>query len=289
MASKIKIGAVSYLNTRPLIFGMQHGLGAARVELSYDVPAVLADRMSRGELDIALLPAVELARMPDLELVPGLSITTRGPSRSVLLVSRRPLEQIETVALDPESRTSNALVRVLFAEVWKVRPEFRTGHLELERALEDSDAAVRIGDKALFEPLPQDAQAFDLGAVWTESTGLPFVFAAWAARPGVVDDEIYRILHRSRREGSARIEAIAADYTWNGESHPDVARTYLTEHILFRFGAAEVEGLRTFLGLAANHGVIERAPAIKLALKRRPRWDEVAATHGALTLRGRGA
>jgi chorismate dehydratase len=289
VSAKIRIGAVSYLNTRPLVLGMQQGLGAERVELSYDVPSALADRMARGELEIALLPAVELARMPELELVPGLSIATRGPSRSVLLVSRRPLDKIESVALDPESRTSNALVQVLFGEVWKRAPEFRTGHADLERSLTDADAAVRIGDKALFEPLPADALVFDLGAVWTENTGLPFVFAAWAARPGVVDREIYSILHRSRREGSARIEAIVASYAWKGERYPEIARSYLTEHILFRFGAPELDGLRAFLELAARHGVIERAPEIRLALRRRTRCDEVAATHGALTLRGRGA
>lgn len=288
VAAKIRIGAVSYLNTRPLVHGLEQGLGAGRIELSYDVPAVLADRMARGELEIALLPVIELARIPDLELVPGLSIASRGPSRSVLLVSRKPLDRIETVSLDPASRTSNALVQVLFGEAWKRGPEFRVGPRELDAALAQADAAVRIGDKALFEPLPREALTFDLGTVWTETTGLPFVYAAWAARPGVVDQEIYRILHRSRREGSARIDSIAADYTWRGEHHVDVARIYLTEHIVFRFGAAELDGLRAFLRLAAAHGVIEKAPEVRLALRRRTSCDEVASTLGSLTLRGKG-
>ena len=181
MAGRVRIGAVAYLNTYPLVHGMQRGLGAGRVELSLDVPAVLSDRMQAGQLDIALLPVIELARMPELELVPGLGIVTRGPSRSVLLVSRRPIDAIRTIALDPESRTSNALVRVLCARAWGVEPEFRDGPADLQGALEACDAVVRIGDKALFETVPQDCEAHDLGTAWTESTGLPFVFAAWGA------------------------------------------------------------------------------------------------------------
>ena len=117
MTRKIRIGAVSYLNTKPLIYGLERGLGADRVELSDDVPSVLAERMSRGEIDVALLPVIELARMPDLEVVPGLGITTFGPSRSVQLLSRVPVPAIERVALDRESRTSNALAQVLLGLV----------------------------------------------------------------------------------------------------------------------------------------------------------------------------
>ena len=119
MGERIRIGAVAYLNTRPLVFGMEQGLGAERIELSYDVPAVLAERMRSKAIDVALLPVIELAAFPDLELVPGLGIVTQGDSRSVLLVSRVPASKIESVALDPESRTSNALTRVLFSELWE--------------------------------------------------------------------------------------------------------------------------------------------------------------------------
>src|SRR6188768_2319647 len=110
-----RIGAVSYLNTRPLVFGFEQGLGAERVTLSYDVPSVLAARLDAGELDVALLPVIELARIPDLAIVPGIAIGSFGECRSVLLVARKPLDEIRSVALDPESRTSNALVQVLCA------------------------------------------------------------------------------------------------------------------------------------------------------------------------------
>ncbi|MHC4428577.1 MAG: menaquinone biosynthetic enzyme MqnA/MqnD family protein, partial [Planctomycetota bacterium] len=231
MPFRTRIGAVSYLNTRPLVYGMVRGLGADRIDLSFATPAVLADRMAASELDMALLPIIELARIPGLELVPGLGIVTNGPSRSVLLVSHRPADSIETLALDPDSRTSNVLARVLLAEVWSRRPEILEGDPGLEQTLGRADAAVRIGDKALVEPLPPDAFVYDLGEIWTRETHLPFVFAAWAARAGVVDRELYRVLHESRRRGSRAVDEIAAGYTWNGEPFPDVAREYLTDHI----------------------------------------------------------
>jgi len=265
--SRIRIGAVSYLNTRPLVFGLEQGIGAARIELCYDVPSALAARMERGELDVGLLPSIELGRIPGLEIVPGLGICTRGPARSVLLVSRRPLAEIRSVALDPQSRTSNALAQVLCADVWSIEPECAVGALEIEEALSTADAAVRIGDKALFEPLPADVEAHDLGSAWTRATGLPFVWAVWAARAGVVDRRLYEDLHDSRREGRRALDAIADDYTWNGRQYPELARAYLQSHILHRFGSPELKGLELFLKSAARLGLIERAPEVRLALQ----------------------
>lgn len=269
MPGKIRIGAVAYLNTRPLVFGLEQGLGARRFDLSYDVPSVLADRMQRGELDVALIPVIELARMPELEIVPGLGIVTDGPARSVLLVSRKPVEWIETVALDPESRTSNALTRVLFAEVWGGAPRFEMGGDDLDTALETHDAAVRIGDKALFDRLPEDATVLDLGREWTTATTLPFVFAVWAARPGAVDREVYRWLHESRRRGSRNLRAIAEDYEWNGRRDADLFHSYLERNIRFGLGGREVLALKRFFDSAARLGSIERAPGIRMALARR--------------------
>ena len=276
MTHKIRIGAVSYLNTKPLVYGLERGLGADRVELSDDVPSVLADRMSRGEVDVALLPVIELARMPDLEVVPGLGITTFGPSRSVLLLSRVPVPAIERVALDGESRTSNALAQVLFAEVWDARPRFELGPRALDQALKEHDAVVRIGDKALFEPPPADVEIHDMGEVWTQASGLPFVFAAWAARPGIVDREIYGILHTSRRQGVKVIDRIAEEFRWNGRRDPALVRRYLMEHIQYRLGAAEVQAIRRFLEAAERLGLVDRVPEIRLALRRWTSCHEIA-------------
>jgi chorismate dehydratase len=262
---KIRAGAVSYLNTRPLVFGIEQGMGADRLVLTYDVPSVLTSRMAAGELDLALLPVIELARIPGLVVVPGLAIGSLGNCRSVYLVARKPLADVRSVALDPESRTSNALARVLFAEAWGTEPSFAVGPRDLGLALEEHDAAVRIGDKALFEPLPDGVLAYDLGGAWTARTTLPFVFAVWAARRGVVDREIYEVLHASRRAGAAALAAIAADYTWNGRQHEGIALPYLRDAMRYRLGDPEVGAMRRFFSAAAQIGVIDAAPPIAFA------------------------
>ena len=272
-----RIGAVSYLNTRPLVYGLEQAAPADGIELSFATPSDLAEQMARGALDVALLPVIELARIPNLELVPGLAIGTRGVSRSVLLISKCPPEQIESLALDRESRTTNALAQVLLAEVWQRRPTTRMGSSSLQADLEACDAVVRIGDKALFEPLPEGAQAEDLGDVWTRRTGLPFVFATWAARAGVVDQKLYRALHAARRRGSRAVDRIAEDYTWNGKSYPETVREYLTHGIRFRLGTAEIRAIELFLRLAHGLGLIERVPVIRLALQRWTACHETAA------------
>ena len=278
MSEQVRIGAVSYLNTLPLVHGLKQGHGSERIDLSYGTPAELARRMRDGALDIALLPVIELARIPDLELVPGLGIVTHGDSRSVLLVSGPPPERIESLALDPESRTSNVLARVLLDRVWSCRPAaVRMGSVDLDADLRDCDAVVRIGDKALFEPVPPGAKVYDLGRVWTDHTGQPFVFAGWAARAGTLDRETYRALHDSRRRGSRAIEAIAEDYRWRGTAHPKIAREYLTHNIRFRLGRDEIRAIESFFRAVESLRLIDRVPPIRLALERWSSCHETAA------------
>ncbi len=264
MPDKIRIGAVSYLNTRPLVLGLEQGLGADRVELSYGHPAALAGRMEARELDIGLLPIIELARIRPLELVRGMSISTFGPCRSVLLVARKPVEQVRRVALDIESRTSNALIQVLFSDVWRVTAEFAAGPRGLDDALTEFDAAVRIGDKALFDTVPEGLHVYDMGEVWTAATGLPFVFAAWAARPGLATPAVCEILQASLRLGASRIDEIAREYRWNGRKDPELCRDYLSRHIRFDLGERELLALRQFLGLAEKYRLIDAAPDVEL-------------------------
>jgi len=268
MSARIRIGAVGYLNTRPLVFGLAEA-APERIELSFDVPAVLADRLSRGEIDVGLIPTVELARIPELEVVPGLGIVSRGAARSVLLVTRGTPERARRVALDPESRTSNALIRVLYDELWKTSPEFEIGPLGLRDSLGEHDAVVRIGDKALFEALPEGAFGYDLGELWYRATGLPFVWAVWACRPGVLDSELSRTLHECQRRGSRSIDAIAREYVFEGRSDPELARAYLTDNILFRLGPEEIRGMNRFLAAAARIGVVERVVEPRIGLEAR--------------------
>jgi len=269
MGGRIRIGAVAYLNTRPLVFGLEQGLGGERMELSYDVPAVLADRLARGEIDAGLIPTIELARIPGLEVVPGLGIVSRGPARSVLLVSKSAPERARRVALDPESRTTNALTRILFDELWATRPDFEIASLDLETALASHDAVVRIGDKALFEPMPDGVRGVDLGEQWDRATGLPFVYAVWACRAGVLDDELHDMLHESLRRGATAIDLIAEDYAWSGRTHPGLAREYLTRNLGFRLGSAEMDGMTRFLASAARLGIVTAPARPRLGLERR--------------------
>jgi len=264
MAERVRVGAVSYLNTRPLVFGIEQGLGARRIDLTYGVPSALAARLAAGELDVALLPTIELARIPGLSVAPGIAITSRGPAASVVLVTRKPLDEVRSVALDPESRTSNALVQVLFADAWRTRPEFVPGSADLARSLETCDAAVRIGDKALFDPDPAGTERVDLGEEWMKLHRLPFVFAVWAAREGALDRGLYEILHASLREGRKAIGAIADDYTYAGARHPEISRRYLAENIRYRLGDDEMRSLRAFLSAAGRLGLVPegRTPAL---------------------------
>ena len=258
-AARLRIGGVSYLNTRPLCLGFDQGIAADRVSIEYAVPAELARRMEAGLLDVALLPTIELARIPGLWIVPGLGISSFGPALSVLLFSKRPLPEVRRVALDPESRTTNALVQVLFAEAWSGSAEFVAGPPGTEDALDDADAVVRIGDKALFDPPPPGTMAIDLGEAWWRRTGLPFVFAVWAAKADSVDRALYREFHASRRAGQRQIDLIADDYTWRGERHPELCRRYLRDHMRYRLGAQEVAAMRSFLAAASRLGLCDTA------------------------------
>ena len=262
---KTRIGAVSYLNARPLVFGLEQGLDTSRFELTYDVPSVLASRMAADELDVALLPVIELARIRDLAIFPGLAIGSLGACRSVLLVSAVPLDDIRSVSLDPESRTSNALVQVLCHEAWGISPQFTAGPRDLDLALTEHDAVVRIGDKALFETLPAGLVAHDLGDAWTKLTRLPFVFAVWAARMGSMDRDVYQLLHDSKRAADLVLDVIADDYTYGGTQYPEIARSYLRESIRYRFGSQELAGLRRFLDSAARLGLVPAAYDLRIA------------------------
>jgi chorismate dehydratase len=255
--SAVRVGTVPYLNARPLVFGFEQGVAAGRVVLETEVPSRLAARIAEGSLDVALLSSIELARIPGLTVVPGLAIGSAGPVRSVLLLSRVPAARIRTVAPDPASRTSNVLARLVLAELG-------AGARVVEEG--DADAVVRIGDRALFDAPAAGTEVLDLGAAWTALTRLPFVYAVWAARPGVLDRELYEAFHASKRRGDAVLSAIAEDYTWNGRRDPATALAYFRDNVRYRLGEPEVAGLRLFLRRAAELG--EAPPLAHVPLAR---------------------
>lgn len=287
---KPSVGAVRYLNAKPLTLGLEQGMGNIG-PLYFDHPAGLVEHMKSGDLDLALLPVVALLDSPELEIIPGLAIGCDGPVRSVLLLHRVPLENVRTVALDPESRSSNLLTQVLFKRCWQPAgpgpryierdspaPLGETAvSSALEETLEKVDAAVRIGDKALGDALPEGWTATDLGYAWKTWTGLPFVFAVWMARPGAVDRPLYKTLHESKRAGRQQLEAIVEDFALDRPERKLLYREYLTHSIRYRLGAPEIEALNRFLQEAFALNLVPTAPVLRFAFGENSACHDTAA------------
>jgi predicted solute-binding protein len=214
--SSVRLGAVEYLNARPLVYGLGD---SPRFSIRFDVPSRCADLLHAGEIDVGLIPSIEYVRgRGPYAVVPGVAIASRGPVASVAIYTTKPMSDVRTLALDTSSRSSVALARVLCAKAFDIAPSFRAESPNLERMLSASDAALIIGDTALFLDRgvvsrgghTVAVEKIDLGDVWTKSTGLPFVYAFWAGRPDALDREdvaellsAKRIRSRSRRSTSA--------------------------------------------------------------------------------------
>lgn len=250
--ARLRVGAVSYLNSKPLIEGFAELCPLA--DLILDVPSRLADGLARGELDVALIPSVEAFADPDYEVVSDACVATHGPVLSVKLYSRVHPGEIRTLALDEGSRTSAALTRIILDERYGVHPEIRK--LPLGAALADAsaDAVLLIGDRAIVPPAERFHTVWDLGEEWVQWTGLPFVFAMWVTRKGVPLGNLEQRLAEARDHGLSRLETIAAREAVELGLEAGAALEYLRKNLHFRLGPAELSGLRLFQDLAAQHG-----------------------------------
>lgn len=256
MADRIRVGAVSYLNARPLYYRLdQH---APSADLVLDYPSRLADQLAEGALDVALVPSVEYLRGAPrgYRIVPGLAIAARGPVRSVKLFSRVPCSEIRRLALDDGSRTSQALCRVWLDERHGVRPE-RIEPLPMGVPAEEStaDAVLLIGDRAMRDPAGSFVETIDLAWAWRELTGLPFVFAVWAVRPGIDLGDLPAALDACRRDGLAHADAIAREHGDRLGLGHDECLDYLTNVLSYDLGGPEMAGLRQFARRAAALGL----------------------------------
>jgi chorismate dehydratase len=253
----MRIGAVSYLNTRPLVYGLAEL--APEHELVFDLPSRLADQLAAGQLDVALIPSIEYFQNPAYRIVSDACIGCRGPVRSVKLLSRVPLDSIRTLALDEGSRTSVALVRILLKEHFGLTPKLLPFPIDALPESIAADALLMIGDRAMHPPANQFACEWDLGDVWCRWSELPFVFAMWVAREGSgfgvqgsAGDEIATLLGRARDNGVANVERIAAEeHTRFGLTY-DECLTYLRDHLHFYLGPRELAGLELFREHAAE-------------------------------------
>src|SRR5262249_8370476 len=225
MKHPIRVGAVEYLNTKPLICDLEKLTPDLR--LSLEVPSRLADLLAEGQLDVALIPVIEYFRAGSYSIVANIAIASRGPVLSVTLFSRVPWTEIRRVALDEGSRTSAALCQILLRKRYGVHPEFVQLPLDQDAESSDADAVLLIGDRAMRACLPGFAHAFDLGQEWHDWVGLPFVYAFWAVREGVELGPVERALQEAKQRGLDRIGPIAYDEAPRLELDAGFCRRYL--------------------------------------------------------------
>ena len=257
----LRLGAVSFLNSRPLTVALEgHREDFA---LEYAVPSRCAADLHRGAVDVGLIPAIEYLRGPEPYcIVPNVAVGCRGPVLTVRLFFREEPGPVRRLALDSASRTSAVLARLLLKERYGSEPEEVEVGADLDRALQRADAALLIGDP-VFSALEGNWVSLDLGQAWFEWTGLPFVFAFWAGRPGVLDAAGVQSLVEARRLGEGRRAAIAQAFAAANGGDADLYRRYLEEHIRFDLDAEAVEGLRLFYRLARENRLVDRVPRLE--------------------------
>ena len=287
---KLRISIVQYLNTAPLVWGFTNGPLRGKYELAFTVPSQCAEALRTGAADIAIIPAIEYARIDDLVVLPDLAIAAQRQVRSLLLIAKRPIKEAHRIALDRGSRSTQALTRILCADHWRVTPEFFEAVPDLPQMLRDADAALLIGDPALRFSIAVEGAArggasgelvssgsvagisgadslyiYDVVEEWRRATGLPAVLAVWAARRDVATSEVAQDFLASRDFGLARLEEISAGAARELALSADALHRYLRDNIDFSLSIENQRGLEYFYARAAALGLIPRAKPLAWA------------------------
>jgi chorismate dehydratase len=287
LLTKLRISIVQYLNTAPLVWGFTHGPLAGKYDLSFTVPSQCAEALREQEADIAIIPAIEYQRIPGLVLLPDMAIASKKRVRSLLLVAKKPVRELHSIALDSGSRSTQALTKILCADRWHIAPEFSEAFPDLDAMLQDADAALLIGDPALrlailveghTRPDQEGAKVcsaeaagtegagelfiYDMVEEWQRHTALPAVLAVWAARPGVVTETVLRDFAASRDFGLAHIPEISEVAAFELKLPAPAMAAYLRENIDYSLDTANRRGLETFFSRAAALGLIDEHRAI---------------------------
>jgi chorismate dehydratase len=265
---RLRISAISYLNTAPLMWDFEHGEAKRDFDVSYTLPSGCARALEAGEADIGIIPAAAYTVIPDLHALPGVAIASLQAVRSILLVSRVPVERIRSVALDTSSLTSVALTKVLFEKWLGGGRTFAPMAPNIEEMLSAHDAGLVIGDPALKIDRSRYF-TLDLAEEWIRYTGKPFVFAFWAVRTDSISDarpDLAAVFQNSRDQGlkPLSLEHIAGEWAPRvGISKSDV-RSYLTQNIHYNLDPSCMEGLQLFYRYAAEIGALPAAPQIRM-------------------------
>jgi len=266
-ANPLRIGAVSYLNTKPLVHGLAQRLPDD--ELLFDYPSRLAERLAQASLDIALIPSIELAEHPEWEIVSDACIGCVGPVLSVKVMFRVPPIEVRSLALDEGSRTSAVLAQILLSKLHGIRPELSCLPLGSSPEQAEADAVLVIGDRAIcnddrpFNDRPV-VEVWDLGAEWCRWSELPMVFAMWVARPNVATAEIATALGAARDSGCRHLREIAREQSVEMQLPLELLEQYLCRNLHFHLGPEQLRGLERFYQSAAELNLIHEPP--KLAL-----------------------
>ena len=266
----LRISAISFLNTAPLMWDFEHGDAGRNFEIEYTVPSACAAALAAGAADIGLIPAFTYGEIPGLVILPNIAIASKNRVRSILLVSKKPIEEVRTVAADSSSRTSVALLQVLFVKFFGGNRQLTPHAPQLEAMLRQHDAALLIGDAALQVRVECGYHTYDLAHEWHKQTGKPFVFAFWAVRLDTVARQptgldLARVFQRSRDHGlqPENIATIAEEWSPKVGLSRDDIRHYLTENIHYSLDRESHAGLQLFLQYSQEIGLLRDPPELR--------------------------
>ena len=270
--SCLRVSAISYLNTAPLMWSFENPPRNAalreRFQIDYTIPSRCAHMLAEGSADIGIIPVAAYATTPNLIILPDVAIASKNAVRSILLISKKPLDQIRTVALDSSSRSSAALIQILFARHWNLDVQFAPAAPQIDEMLAQNDAALLIGDPALEIDRTRYI-TWDVAEEWLAFCGKPFVFAFWAVRAGAADEatfaEIAQTFRSSRDEGLEHLDEIAADWSSRLTLSRDEITSYLSRNIHYFLDQENTNSMRLFFRYAAELKILPSAPELRFA------------------------
>ncbi len=265
---RLRVSAISYLNTAPLMWDFEHVGSGSDFDVSYTLPSSCAAALQNGSADIGIIPAAAYATIGDLLILPGVAIASKQAVRSILLVSKVPVERIQTVAVDSSSLTSVALLHILFTKWWGGRRPFTTMAPDVEWMFKQHDAGLVIGDPALKVDRSRYF-TYDLAEEWIRLTGRPFVFAFWAVRQAALKDlsptlDLASIFQESRDHGvqAENLERIAKEWAPRMDLSESDIKSYLSQNIHYYLDSACLDGMQLFFRYAEECGILPSAPRL---------------------------